>query len=280
MTNSILSEAAVLAFEYGYTTVNRDALVIWEAQFGDFANGAQVVIDQFIAAAAAKWGQCSGLTLFLPHGQEGAGPKHASARLERYLQLSAQDNMRVVQPTTPAQLFHVLRRQALASDRRPLVVMTPKSLLRHPEAVSTFDELGEGAFREILPDALLEASRASSVERVIVATGKVYFELLEHRRVDATDTPIIRVEQLYPFPAQQLAAELARYPNLKTIVWCQEESRNQGAWSFVEPQLRELPPTGAKLAYAGPDAGASTAPGYHSAHVARQSALVEQAFTG
>ncbi|MCP3723491.1 2-oxoglutarate dehydrogenase E1 component [Paraburkholderia sp. CNPSo 3272] len=280
VTNSILSEAAVLAFEYGYTTVNRDALVIWEAQFGDFANGAQVVIDQFIAAGAAKWGQHSGLTLFLPHGQEGAGPEHASARLERYLQLSAQDNMRVAQPTTPAQLFHLLRRQALDSDRRPLVVMTPKSLLRHPEAVSTFEALSEGAFHEVLPDTRVEASRESSVERVIVATGKVYYELLEHRRASATDTPIIRVEQLYPFPAQQLAAELARYSNLKTLVWCQEESRNQGAWSFVEPQLRELLPTGAKLIYAGPDAGASTAPGYHSAHVARQSALVEQAFTG
>ena len=280
VTNSILSEAAVLAFEYGYTTVNRDALVIWEAQFGDFANGAQVVIDQFIAAAAAKWGQSSGLTLFLPHGQEGAGPEHASGRLERYLQLSAQDNMRVVQPTTPAQLFHLLRIQALASDRRPLVVMTPKSLLRHPEAVSTFEELSEGEFRAVLPDTQIEASRASRVERVIAATGKVYFELIERRRADATDTPIVRVEQLYPFPAQQLAAEFARYPNLKTVVWCQEESRNQGAWSFVEPQLRELLASGAKLVYAGPEAGASTAPGYHSAHVARQSALVEQAFSG
>ncbi|WP_321937370.1 2-oxoglutarate dehydrogenase E1 component [Paraburkholderia sp. J8-2] len=280
VTNSILSEAAVLAFEYGYTTVNRDALVIWEAQFGDFANGAQVVIDQFIAAGAAKWGQRSGLTLFLPHGQEGAGPEHASARLERYLQLSAQDNMRVAQPTTPAQLFHLLRMQALAADRRPLVVMTPKSLLRHPEAVSTFEALGEGEFREVLPDAQIEAARASSVERVIVATGKVYYELLEHRRTRASDTPIIRVEQLYPFPAKQLAAELARYPNLKTVVWCQEESRNQGAWSFAEPQLRDLLPSGATLHYAGPDAGASTAPGYHAAHVARQSALVEQAFAG
>ncbi|KVA30647.1 2-oxoglutarate dehydrogenase subunit E1 [Burkholderia cepacia] len=280
VTNSILSEAAVLAFEYGYTTVNRDALVIWEAQFGDFANGAQVVIDQFIAAGAAKWGQRSGLTLFLPHGQEGAGPEHASARLERYLQLSAQDNMRVAQPTTPAQLFHLLRRQALAADRRPLVVMTPKSLLRHPEAVSTFDALSEGEFREILPDTQIEASRASSVERVIVATGKVYYELLEHRRSNASDTPIIRVEELYPFPATQLAAELARYPNLKILVWCQEESRNQGAWSFVEPQLRGLLPSGATLCYAGPDAAASTAPGYHSAHVERQSALVERAFAG
>ncbi|MBV8260232.1 MAG: alpha-ketoglutarate decarboxylase, partial [Paraburkholderia sp.] len=209
-----------------------------------------------------------------------AGPEHASARLERYLQLSAQDNMRVVQPTTPAQLFHLLRGQALASDRRPLVVMTPKSLLRHPEAVSTFEELSAGRFHEVLPDNQIETWQTSSVERVIVATGKVYFELLERRRADASDTPIIRVEQLYPFPAQQLAAELARYPNLKKVVWCQEESRNQGARSFVEPQLRELLQTGAKLVYAGPDAGASTAPGHHSAHVARQSALVEQAFTG
>ncbi|WP_395063233.1 2-oxoglutarate dehydrogenase E1 component [Paraburkholderia silvatlantica] len=279
VTNSILSEAAVLAFEYGYTTVNRDALVIWEAQFGDFANGAQVVIDQFIAAGAAKWGQRSGLTLFLPYGQEGAGPEHASARLERYLQLSAQDNMRVAQPTTPAQLFHLLRRQALAAERRPLVVMTPKSLLRHPEAVSTFEELGEREFREVLPDTQIEAARASRVERIIVATGKVYYELLEHRRTHASDTPIIRIEQLYPFPAKQLAAELARYPNLETVVWCQEESRNQGAWSFVEPQLRDLLPSGATLHYAGPDAGASTAPGYHAAHVERQSALVRQAFS-
>ena len=281
VTNSILSEAAVLAFEYGYSTVNRNALVIWEAQFGDFANGAQVVIDQFIAAGAAKWGQQSGLTLFLPHGQEGAGPEHASARLERYLQLGAEDNMRVTQPTTPAQLFHLLRMQALAFDRRPLVVMTPKSLLRHPEAVSTLDELSQGTFREILPDSQVESSRASNVERVIVTSGKVYYELLEHRRksgmAGVTDTPIIRVEQLYPFPARQLAAEFARYPNLKTVVWCQEESRNQGGWSFVEPQLREILPLAAKLRYAGPAASASTAPGYHSVHAARQAALVVSA---
>lgn len=282
VTNSILSEAAVLAFEYGYSTVNRNALVIWEAQFGDFANGAQVVIDQFIAAGAAKWGQRSGLTLFLPHGQEGAGPEHASARLERYLQLGAEDNMRVTQPTTPAQLFHLLRMQALAFDRRPLVVMTPKSLLRHPEAVSTLDELSQGTFREILPDSQVESSRPSNVERVIVTSGKVYYELLEHRRksgiAGVTDTPIIRVEQLYPFPARQLAAEFARYPNLKTVVWCQEESRNQGGWSFVEPQLREILPLATKLQYAGPAASASTAPGYHSVHAARQAALVVSAF--
>ncbi|MFB9122090.1 2-oxoglutarate dehydrogenase E1 component [Paraburkholderia dipogonis] len=279
VTNSILSEAAVLAFEYGYSTVNRDALVVWEAQFGDFANGAQVVIDQFIAAGAAKWGQRSGLTLFLPHGQDGQGPEHASARLERYLQLCAQDNMRVVQPTTPAQLFHLLRMQAAVFDRRPLVVMTPKSLLRHPEAVSTLDDLATGAFREILVDTQAEASRASSVERVIVSSGKVYFDLLEHRRTSGVaDTPLIRVEQLYPFPSRQLAAEFARYPNLKTVVWCQEESRNQGAWSFVEPQLREIVPSAAQLRYAGPAASASTAPGYHAVHAARQAALISSAF--
>ncbi|MGF6509447.1 2-oxoglutarate dehydrogenase E1 component [Paraburkholderia sp. 32] len=281
VTNSILSEAAVLAFEYGYSTVNRNALVIWEAQFGDFANGAQVVIDQFIAAGAAKWGQHSGLTLFLPHGQEGQGPEHASARLERYLQLSAQNNMRVAEPTTPAQLFHLLLMQARAFERRPLVVMTPKSLLRHPEATSTFDELSHGEFREVLPDTQIDASRATDVERVIVTSGKVYFELLAHRRsAGMTDTPIIRVEQLYPFPAQQLAAELARYPNLKSVVWCQEQARNQGAWNFVEPLLREILPAGTTLLYAGPDACASTAPGSHAAHVATQSALVSRAFTG
>jgi 2-oxoglutarate dehydrogenase E1 component len=278
VTNSILSEAAVLAFEYGYTTVNRRALVIWEAQFGDFANGAQVVIDNFIAGGIAKWGQRSGVTMFLPHGQEGQGPEHASARLERYLQLSAENNMRVAQPTTPAQLFHMLRMQALAFDRRPLVVMTPKSLLRHPEAVSTLDELAQGEFREILLDSQVEPSLA--VERVILTSGKVYYELLEHRRKsDIADTPIIRVEQLYPFPAEQLAAELARYPNLKTVVWCQEEAHNQGAWSFVEPRLREILPADARLQYAGPVESASTAPGYHSVHTARQSEVVSSAFT-
>jgi 2-oxoglutarate dehydrogenase E1 component len=279
VTNSILSEAAVLAFEYGYSTVNRNALVVWEAQFGDFANGAQVVIDQFIAAGAAKWGQLSGLTLFLPHGQDGQGPEHASARLERYLQLCAQDNMRVTQPTTPAQLFHLLRMQAAVFDRRPLVVMTPKSLLRHPEAVSTLDELATGAFREILVDTQAEPSRVSNVERVIVSSGKVYFDLLEQRRTSGVDdTPLIRVEQLYPFPSRQLAVEFARYPNLKTVVWCQEESRNQGAWSFVEPQLREILPSAAQLQYAGPAASASTAPGYHAVHAARQAALISSAF--
>ncbi|MDR5817238.1 2-oxoglutarate dehydrogenase E1 component [Caballeronia sp. LZ033] len=282
VTNSILSEAAVLAFEYGYSTVKRDALVIWEAQFGDFANGAQVVIDQFIAAAAAKWGQRSRLTLFLPHGQEGAGPEHASARLERYLQLSAQDNMRVVQPTTPAQLFHLLRMQALAFDARPLVVMTPKSLLRHAEAVSTLDELSQGKFREVLPDAHAHADAAhdAQVERVIVTSGKFYYDLIDYRRKHGIDDArVIRVEQLYPFPAAAIAAQLARYPNVKRVFWCQEEARNQGAWSYAEPQLRELLPSGAALSYVGPDASASTAPGHHATHVARQADALTHAFT-
>ncbi|SAL10523.1 2-oxoglutarate dehydrogenase E1 component [Caballeronia peredens] len=279
VTNSILSEAAVLAFEYGYSTVHRDALVIWEAQFGDFANGAQVVIDQFIAAGAAKWGQRSALTMFLPHGQEGQGPEHASARLERYLQLSAQDNMRVTQPTSPAQLFHLLRMQMLAFDRRPLIVMTPKSLLRHPEAVSSFDELAHGAFREVLPDANADTSRDARIERVIVTSGKVYFDLLDYRRKHGIDdAPVIRVEQLYPFPSQQLAAEFARYPALKHVVWCQEEPRNQGAWSFIEPQLRELLSSHAELTYAGSAASASTAPGYQAAHAARHAQTVASAF--
>ncbi|MDR5761202.1 2-oxoglutarate dehydrogenase E1 component [Caballeronia sp. LZ035] len=280
VTNSILSEAAVLAFEYGYSTVKRDALVIWEAQFGDFANGAQVVIDQFIAAAAAKWGQRSGLTLFLPHGQEGAGPEHASARLERYLQLSAQDNMRVVQPTTPAQLFHLLRMQVLAFDGRPLVVMTPKSLLRHAEAVSTLDELSQGAFHEVLPDAHADAAQDAQVERVIVTSGKFYYDLVDYRRKHGMDDArVMRVEQLYPFPASQIAAQLARYPNVKRVIWCQEEARNQGAWTYAEPQLRELLPSGADLSYVGPRASASTAPGHHAAHVARQTDALTRAFT-
>ena len=278
LTNSILSESAVLAFEYGYSTVHRDALVIWEAQFGDFANGAQVVIDQFIAAGAAKWGQRSSLVMFLPHGQEGQGPEHASARLERYLQLAAQQNIRVVQPTTPAQLFHMLRMQVLAFDRRPLVVMTPKSLLRLPAAVSALDALAAGKFHEVL---LEEASSGApaAVERVIVTSGKVYFDLVEHRRgAEIRDTPIIRVEQLYPFPAQRLAAELARYPKLKDVVWCQEEAHNQGAWRYVAPLLRELAPSGASVIYAGADESASTAPGSQSAHSAQHAALLARAF--
>jgi 2-oxoglutarate dehydrogenase E1 component len=277
VTNSILSESAVLAFEYGYSIVRQNSLVLWEAQFGDFANGAQVVIDNFLSAGAAKWGQHSGVTMLLPHGQDGQGPEHASARLERYLQLCAQENMRVCQPTTPAQIFHLLRLQAVLHDRVPLIVMTPKSLLRHPEAVSSLEDLANGRFNEILAEAPTKAE-ASKVDRVILCSGKVYFDLLERRRKAKKDNiALIRVEQLYPFPAKQITSELQGYPNLKSVVWCQEESKNQGAWNFVMEQLLEIVQAPAALRYVGPEATASTAPGYASMHVARQEKFLHAA---
>jgi 2-oxoglutarate dehydrogenase E1 component len=278
VTNSTLSEGAVLAYEYGYSVTRPSALVLWEAQFGDFANGAQVVMDQFISAGFAKWGQRSSVTLLLPHGQEGAGPEHASARLERYLQLCAQDNLRVAQPTTPAQFFHLLRDQAAAADRRPLVVMTPKSLLRNPAAVSRLEELSVGAFEPVIGDADIAALDGFGVERVILCSGKVYYELLEQRRATGRkDVALVRVEQLYPFPAAQIASELARYPAARVVVWCQEEARNQGAWTTLESQLRDVSHP-APLQYAGPAPAASTAPGSPSVHLAWQAELVRAAF--
>ena len=278
VTNSTLSEAAVLAYEYGYSATRPDALVLWEAQFGDFANGAQVVIDQFISAGFAKWGQRSSVVMLLPHGQEGKGPEHASARLERYLQLSAQDNWRVVQPTTPAQFFHLLRGQAAMVDRRPLVVMTPKSLLRHPAASSSLADLSSGAFAPVLGDAAIAAPDGFDVERVIISSGKVYYDLLEQRRKGGLlNVALVRLEQLYPFPAAQLASELARYPNARVVVWCQEEARNQGAWSALESPLRAVAQP-APLQYAGPPPAASTAPGSAAVHAAQHEALVRAAF--
>lgn len=279
VNNSILSEAAVLGFEYGYSTVKDDALVIWEAQYGDFANGAQVVIDNFIVAGESKWGQTSGLTMFLPHGQEGAGPEHASARLERYLQLCALQNIYVCQPTTPAQIFHLLRKQATLRGQRPLIVMTPKSLLRHPEAVSSLDQLENGKFEVVLGDTEIKPAAYDKVEQVIMCSGKIYFELVEYRRAKGiTNSAIIRLEQLYPFPAEQLAAELAHYKNVKDIVWCQEEARNQGAWKVIEEDLRAVLPTNVTLRDSTRPAMASTAPGYPSMHTAQQAAVVADAF--
>jgi 2-oxoglutarate dehydrogenase E1 component len=278
VNNSILSEAAVLAFEYGYSSVRDDALVIWEAQFGDFANGAQVVIDNFIAAAGAKWGQQNGLTMFLPHGQEGQGPEHASARLERYLQLCAQENIQICQPTTPAQIFHLLRRQALRADRKPLIVMTPKSLLRHAEAVSSLEQLANGRYEEVLADAQPAANDAK-IKRVIVCSGKIYFDLLEQRRAQKReDVAIIRMEQLYPFPAAALSQQLARYNNLRQLVWCQEEPRNQGAWKMIEEDLRTVAPDQVELSDSCRAASPSTAPGYMSLHLEQQAHVVKQAF--
>lgn len=285
IANSILSESAVLGFEYGYSLVRKDSLVLWEAQFGDFANGAQVVIDNFLSAGAVKWGQHSGVTLLLPHGQEGQGPEHASARLERYLQLSAENNLWVVQPTTPAQIFHLLRAQASGNTGRehpvPLVVMTPKSLLRHPEAVSSLAELVEGRFETVLAEPRTP-EQAGKVERLILSSGKVHYELVARRRaLGRDDIALTRVEQLYPFPAQRIAEELARYPNLKEVVWCQEESRNQGAWTFVVEKLWALTngPDAAPvtLRYAGPPENASTAPGYPSMHAERQRRFLAEA---
>jgi len=278
VTNSTLSEAAVLAYEYGYSVARPQALVLWEAQYGDFANGAQVVMDQFISAGFAKWGERSSVVMLLPHGQEGAGPEHASARLERYLQLCAQDNLRVCQPTTPAQLFHLLRSQAVLPDRRPLVVMTPKSLLRHPAAVSGLADLAQGAFAPVIGDGTITAADGHDVQRVILCSGKVYYELLEQRRKSGRrDVAIVRLEQLYPFPAQQLAAELAWYPNARVVVWCQEEAQNQGAWRHLEPALR-IAVHPVPLQYAGPAPAASTAPGSLAGHTAWQAALVRAAF--
>ena len=280
VTNSILSEAAVLGFEYGYSVVRDRALVLWEAQFGDFANGAQVVIDQFISAGYAKWGQRSSVVMLLPHGQDGKGPEHASARLERYLQLSAQQNMVVAQPTTPAQFFHLLQLQARSEGRRPLVVMTPKSLLRHPGAVSSLEELSQGTFQEVLGDASLKAEQATQVKRVILASGKVYYDLVERRAKEASvDSAIVRVEQLYPFPAAQIQEQLALYPNAAEVVWCQEEAANQGSWSFVAPQLRGIVDVKV-LRYAGAPEMASTAPGYPGLHASLHEALLVEALSG
>lgn len=278
--NSVLSEAAVLGFEYGYTLGKPEALVMWEAQFGDFANGAQVVIDQFIASGAVKWGQHSALTLLLPHGQDGQGPEHASARLERYLQLCAQDNMRVCQPTTPAQFFHLLRRQALHASPRPLIVMSPKSLLRHPEAVSTLESLSSGSFQEVIGDSAATPTKARKITRVILCSGKIHYELLAHRRSqEAEHVALVRMEQLFPFPYEALAEELGHYPNLQSVIWCQEEAKNQGAWTFVSVHLRDIIPETASLRYAGPPPSASTAPGNMAMHVEQQRRIMHSAFS-
>ena len=275
--DSLLSEEAVLAFEYGYSTAKPETLVVWEAQFGDFANGAQVVIDQFISSGEAKWDRLSGLVLLLPHGYEGQGPEHSSARLERYLQLCALENMQVCVPTTPAQMFHMLRRQMLRDARKPLIVMTPKSLLRHKLAISTLDELASGSFQLAIGDTT--AKDATRVRRVVLCSGKVYYDLVEDaakRRIE--DVAIVRVEQLYPFPRAEVSAELARYPAAKDLVWCQEEPMNQGAWYQIQHHLQSvIARTKQKLAYAGRARSPAPACGHYSTHIVEQAALVEQA---
>ncbi|MGO4331532.1 2-oxoglutarate dehydrogenase E1 component [Cupriavidus sp. 2TAF22] len=275
--DSVLSEEAVLGFEYGFSTAEPNALVIWEAQFGDFVNGAQVVIDQFISSGEVKWGRASGLTLMLPHGYEGQGPEHSSARIERFLQLCADHNMQVCQPTTPAQIFHLLRRQMIRLFRKPLVIMTPKSLLRNKDAVSPLSDLAKGHFETVIPDH--EELNASKVKRIVMCSGKVYYDLVNARKErGAGDTAIIRMEQLYPFPHKAVAAELKKYPNANEIVWCQDEPQNQGAWFFVQHYIMENMTEGQKLGYAGRPASASPAVGYYAKHNEQQKALLDAAF--
>jgi 2-oxoglutarate dehydrogenase E1 component len=251
--------------------------VLWEAQFGDFVNGAQVIVDQFIVSGLSKWGLTTRLTLLLPHGYEGQGPEHSSARLERFLQLCAEGNIRVANPTTPAQYFHLLRRQAKRGRQRPLVVMTPKSLLRLPQASSRLDELAGGHFMPVLEDPLASSYR-DQVKRVILCSGKMYYDLLAAAAGrDRSRMAIVRLEQLYSFPETELRALLAGYPNLTELSWVQEEPRNMGAWNYVEPRLRALLPPGLDLGYVGRPDRASPAEGYPSAHGAEQKRIVEEA---
>ena len=276
--DSVLSEEAVLAFDYGYATANPHELVIWEGQFGDFVNGAQVVIDQFIASGEAKWGRACGLVMLLPHGYEGQGPEHSSARIERFMQLCAEMNMEVCQPTTPAQVFHMLRRQAVRKQRKPLIVFSPKSLLRHKDATSTMDELAKGEFQRVIGE--VDPLDAKKVTRVIFCSGKIYYDLVAARRErKITNIAIARLEQLYPFPEASFKAELARYPKLTEVVWCQDEPRNQGAWYWIASRqhLSRSLNEKQKLLLVSRPASASPAVGYASKHLAQQKDLIASA---
>ncbi len=276
--DSVLSEEAVLGFEYGYSCADPRTLTIWEAQFGDFVNGAQVVIDQFIVSGEAKWGRQSGLTMMLPHGYEGQGPEHSSARIERFLQLCADNNIQVVQPTTAAQIFHLLRRQMIRQFRKPLVILTPKSLLRNKDAGSPLSDLANGRFRPIIAE-VDEAINPASVKRVLVCSGKVYYDLVNGRRERKDNSvAIIRVEQLYPFAHKTFETELRKYPKATEVVWVQDEPQNQGPWFYVQHHLYQNMSSGQKLGYAGRVASASPAVGYLAKHLEQQKALVEQAF--
>jgi 2-oxoglutarate dehydrogenase E1 component len=279
--NSPLSEIAVMGFEFGYTLNAQETLVLWEAQYGDFANVGQPMIDQFIVSGQAKWGQTSGLVMLLPHGYEGQGPEHSSARLERFLQLAAHENIRVANCTTAAQYFHLLRAQAALKDhQRPLIIMTPKSLLRHPLAASTLEELAEGKFMPVLDDQEVHAEgRADSVERLMLCSGKIYTELVaSDAREEDEVTAVARVELLYPFPEEELKAILEGYPNLEEIVWVQEEPKNMGAWRFVEPRLRELVDGELPVGYIGKPARPSPAQGSAAFHKKEHAHIVRSAF--
>ncbi len=276
--DSILSEEAVLGFEYGYAAAEPNTLTIWEAQFGDFVNGAQVVIDQFIASGEVKWGRVNGLTLMLPHGYEGQGPEHSSARLERFMQLAADNNMQIVQPTSASQIFHLLRRQMVRQFRKPLIIFTPKSLLRNKDATSPLTEFTRGEFKTVIGPARTEVDGAK-VKRVICCSGKVAYDLIKKRdEKKAWDVAILRVEQLYPFPHKAFATEMKRFPDATEVVWCQDEPQNQGAWFYVQHYVHENMLDGQKLGYAGRPPSASPAVGYSHLHQEQQKALLDQAF--
>jgi 2-oxoglutarate dehydrogenase E1 component len=271
--DSLLSEEAVLAFEYGYASSSPEELVIWEAQFGDFANGAQVVIDQFIAAGETKWGRLNGLTLLLPHGYEGQGPEHSSARIERFLQLAAQENMQIAQPSTPAQFYHLLRRQMIRPYRKPLVVFTPKSLLRHPDSISPLEALAGGAFQPVLAE---EGVDRRAITRLVVCSGRVYFDLRRRREeLGLNQVGLLRIEQFYPFPDEELQAELARYPALDELVWAQDEPQNQGAWRYMAYHLHQA--SARPVHYAGRPESASPATGFASMHKEQLEHLIQTA---
>jgi 2-oxoglutarate dehydrogenase E1 component len=277
--DSSLSEYGVLGFEYGYSVVSQGQLVAWEAQFGDFSNGAQIMIDQYISSSEDKWQQKSRLVMLLPHGYEGQGPEHSSARLERYLQLCAENNMQVCYPTTPAQYFHLLRRQVKQEIARPLIVMTPKSLLRLPAASSTMAELETGGFHSVIDDAMV--SDRSAIKRVIVCSGKVFYDLEAARENSGNDSvAVVRLEQFYPFPANKLSEIFASYPNTVEIFWTQEEPQNMGGWTFVEPRLRAITPDAVSLRYVGRSASASPATGSYAIHELEQRKLIDESLGG
>ena len=288
----MLSEEAVLGFEYGYSLARPNALTLWEAQFGDFANGAQVLFDQFISSGERKWLRMSGLVCLLPHGYEGQGPEHSSARLERFLQMCAEDNMQVANCTTPANYFHILRRQVKRDFRKPLIMMTPKSLLRHKRAVSTLAEMsGDTSFHrllwddaEVLKNETIKLQKDAKIRRVVMCSGKVYFDLYEEReKRGIDDVYLLRLEQLYPFPAKALINELSRFRNAE-MVWCQEEPKNMGAWSFIDPYLEwvlaHIDAKYQRVRYTGRPASASTATGLMSRHLAQLEAFLEDALGG
>jgi 2-oxoglutarate dehydrogenase E1 component len=285
--NSMLSEYGVLGFEFGMSLADPTELVVWEAQFGDFANGAQIIIDQFISSSESKWQRMSGLVMLLPHGYEGQGPEHSSARPERYLQLCAEDNMQVCNFTTPAQYFHALRRQMHRKFRKPLIVMSPKSLLRHKAAVSALADFTDGTFMPVLHDPAVRGAPEAGVvvdpakvTRLLLCAGKIYYALLAHRRErEDAATAIVRVEQLYPFPQKELAAIFAEYPAARQVMWVQEEPWNMGAWHFVYHRLQRILPAGATLGYVGRPEAASPATGSYKIHQAEEAELVQRAFS-